>query len=122
MTTGLLTTAGSINLEHGAPSVMLVQASGSTYNVDNYKTAIDKLQKKGGIEQVVVVFPSGSVTRAQQETLLTYAFSHVQAMNQNKRERGLISGSPSTSFASDGIDTIGDASTTGTYVYRSNQF
>jgi len=117
-TGGILTVAGAIVLENGSPAVMLVQASGSVYTEAAYKAAIDKLRTKSNVEQIVVVFPSGSVTRAQQETLLTYAYTHVTNMNNNGRERGLISGSPSALFASDGFDTIGDSETTGTYVYR----
>jgi hypothetical protein len=118
--TGLLTIGGSIVLENGSPAVMLVQASGSAYIEANYKTAIDKLQKKDNIEQLVILFPSGSVTRAQQETLLTYAMSHVLTMSNNGKERGLMCGSPSATFVADGFDTIGDNSTVGTYVYRAN--
>ena len=121
ISTGLLTVAGSLALENGAPGVLLVQASGSSYSEANYKLAIDKLQTKTNIEYVVCVFPSASVTRAQQETLMLYAYTHVLSMSQNKRERGLITGSPSTSFATDGYDSIGDANTTGTYLYRSAQ-
>lgn len=116
--TGIITIAGSIILENGSPGVILVQASGSTYNENNYKTAIDKLQKKDNVSCIVCVFPSGSATRANQESLLTYANSHVLLMNNNGKERGLISGSPSLSTASDGFDTIGDPNTAGTYCYR----
>lgn len=119
-TNGLLSIGGSIVLENGGPAVLLCQVSGSVYNEANYKLAIDKLQKKSNIEQLIILFPSGSVTRAQQESLLTYAYTHVQLMSANKRERGLLSGSPSTYFASDGFDVIGDASTSGTYGYRAN--
>lgn len=118
-TTGILSIAGSIALENGAPAVTLVQASGSVYSEVNYKAAIDKLQKKSNIEQLIVVFPSGSVTRAQQETLLTYAMSHINLMSGVGKERGLICGSPSSYFAqSGGFDSVGDASTDGSYVYR----
>jgi len=118
-TTGILSVAGAINLENGAPAVLVSQASGSAYNETAYKTAIDNLEKYNYIEQVVVVFPSGSVTRSQQETLLVYAFTHVGKMNQNRKERGLMQGSPSDNFASDGFDAIGDPATAGTYTYRS---
>lgn len=117
---GSLTIAGALVLENGAPGVMIVQASGSAYTEAIYRTAIDKLQKKKNIEYVVCVFPSASVTRAQQENTLTYAFNHVTSMSEAGRERGLITGSPSTSFATDGLDTIGDNTTVGTYVYRAN--
>jgi hypothetical protein len=120
VTTGLLTIGGSLALENGSPSVMLVQASGSTYNYAAYTAAIDKLKKKSNIEQLIILFPSGSVSRAQQETLLTYAISHIAQMNTQGRERGLICGSPSAYYTTDGFDTIGDTSTTGTYLYRAN--
>ena len=116
--TGILTVAGAIALENGAPSVILTQASGSSYVEANYKTAIDKLQKKSNVSYVSAVFPSGSVTRANQESLLTYLYSHVQLMSNNKKERGMISGSPSILSASDGFDTIGDISTNPSYAYR----
>lgn len=118
VTDGLLTVGGAIVLENGSPAVMCVQASGSSYVEANYKAAIDKLKKKTNIEQLVILFPSGSVTRAQQETLLNYAVTHVKTMTNNGRERGLMTGSPSAYFASDGFDTIGDESTTSTYRYR----
>lgn len=114
----ILTIGGSLVLENGSPSVILVQASGSTYNYAGYTAAIDKLKKKSNIEQIVILFPSGSVSRAQQETLLTYAISHIAQMNTVGRERGLICGSPSTYFTSDGFDVIGDTSTIPSYVYR----
>lgn len=63
--TGILSVAGTINLENGAPSVLLVQASSSSYNEAAYKLAIDKLLKRSNVEDVVAVFPcDGSVTRA----------------------------------------------------------
>lgn len=118
--TGILSIAGSLVLENGSPGVILVQASGSSYVENNYKTAIDKLQKKDNVSCIVCVFPSGSVTRAQQETLLNYAHTHVLLMNNNGKERGIISGSPSLYTASDGFDIIGDPNTAGTYCYRAN--
>jgi hypothetical protein len=119
-TNGILTVAGSINLENGAPQVILTQASGSVFNVAAYQNAIDLLQKLVNVEQIVCVFPSGSVTRAQQESVFNYAYSHTQYMNTIGRDRGLMSGSPSSYYASDGFDTIGDISTPGTYLYRAN--
>jgi hypothetical protein len=119
--TGLLTIAGTIALENGAPSVLLCQASGSSYNEANYKAAIDKLIKRDNIEDVVVVFPTNSsITRAQQETIITYAMSHVMRANSLGRERGLIYGSPSPQSAPDGINVIGDSSTPGTYIYKAS--
>ncbi len=119
---GMLSIGGSIALENNSPGVMLVQATGTTYDTAAYQAAIDKLQKKSNIEQLVVLFPSGSVTRAQQESLLTYAYTHVKLMNQSGRERGLMLGSPSTGSASDGFDAIGDLSTAASYIYRANQY
>jgi hypothetical protein len=117
---GILTIGGSIALENGAPEVVMVQASGSAFNVSAYQAAIDKLQKLSNIEQIAVVFPSGSVTKAQQETVLNYAYSHTQYCNTIGRDRGIVSGSPSPYYTSDGFDTIGDTGTPGTYLYRSN--
>jgi hypothetical protein len=117
---GSLTIAGSIVLENGSPAVMLVQASGSTYTEAIYKTAIDKLQKKKNLESIICVFPSGSVTAASQQSLQTYAFTHVVTMDNAGRGRGLIDGSPSPYSASDGFDTIGDTTTSRTYCYRAN--
>jgi len=117
---GSLAIAGSIVLENGSPAVILVQASGSSYVEANFKTAIDKLQKKKNIESIVCVFPSGSVTAASQQSLLTYAFTHVLTMDNAGRGRGLVEGSPTSYFATDGYDTIGDITTSGTYCYRAN--
>ena len=114
-TTGMLTIGGSISLENGAPGVTLVQASGSSYNMQAYQNAIDLLQTKTNIEQLIVLFPSGSVTMAQQQALMVYAYSHVLKMSQNNHERGLLLGSPSPYYASDGQDTIGDPTTLNTY-------
>ncbi len=120
VTTGLLTIGGSLALEAGSPAVMLVQASGSVYSYTNYTAAIDKLKKKNNIEQLIILFPSGSVSRTEQETLITYAISHITQMNSQGRERGLLCGSPTTYYTTSGIDTIGDASTSATYLYRAN--
>jgi len=117
-TNGILAVAGSINLENGAPAVLLCQVTSSVYNETAYKDAIDKLKKYDYIEQVVVVFPSGSVTRAQQETVLIYAFNQVMSMNTNRKERGLIQGSPSAGYASGGFDSVGSPSVSGSYTYR----
>jgi hypothetical protein len=118
-TAGILTVAGTIALENGAPSVLLCQASGSSYNETNYKAAIDKLIKRDNIEDVVIVFPTNaSVTRAQQEVIITYAMSHIMRANSLGRERGLVYGSPSVQSAADGINTIGDSSTPGTFIYK----
>jgi hypothetical protein len=117
--TGILTIAGSLALENGSPQVITVQASGSSFNVSAYQAAITQLQKLNNIEQIVCVFPSGSVTAAQQQQVLTFAFSQTQYMNNIGKDTGLMSGSPSALYASDGFDTIGFASQPGTYLYRS---
>jgi len=116
--TGILTVAGSIALENGSPQVIMVQASGSSFNAAAYTTAIDTLQKLDNIEQICIVFPSGSATVAQQQFVLSYAFSHTQLCNTMGKDRGLISGSPSPAYAVDGYDTIGDVNTPDTYLYR----
>lgn len=121
-TTGILTVAGDLVLEQGAAGVMLVQASGSSYSQTAYQSSIDLLQTKNNIEYVMAVFPSASVTRAQQETFQTYQYSHVIQMNNQNRERGMIIGSPSQYYTSDGFNTIGDNSTPGTFCYRANAF
>jgi hypothetical protein len=119
-TNGILAIAGSIAIENGSPAVMLVQSSGSTYSEAAYKTAIDTLKKKKNIESVVCVFPSGSVTAASQQSIITYAYTHVLTMDNANRGRGLMDGSPSPYSASDGFDTIGDTTASGTYCYRAN--
>jgi hypothetical protein len=120
-TTGILSIAGDLVLEQGAQSVMLIQATGSTYSQAAYQTAIDRLKKKSNIEEIICVFPSGSVTRAQQEQLQTYLFSHVTQMVTEGRDRGAMMGSPGPYWSgSDGIDAIGDTTTSGTYCYRAN--
>jgi len=117
--TGILTIAGSIVLENGSPSVILCQASGSSYSEVAYKAAIDKLQKRTNVSDILAVFPSGSVTRVQQESLQTYLISHTQVMNNNKKERGCVLGSPSIyTAASDGFDVIGDTTVNPSYAYR----
>jgi hypothetical protein len=116
--TGILTIAGSVGLENGSPQVITIQASGSSFNMFAYQAAIDQLQKLNNIEQIVCVFPSGSVTAAQQQQLITYAFSHTQYMNNIGKNRGIMSGSPSPAYAADGFDTIGFASQAGTYLNR----
>jgi len=117
-TNGILSVAGSINLENGAPAVLLCQVTSSVYNEAAYKAAIDKLKKYDYIENIAVVFPSGSVTRAQQETVLIYAFNHVMSMNDSRKERGLVQGSPSAEYASGGFDSVGSPSVSGSYTYR----
>lgn len=119
-TTGILSVAGGINLENGAPGVMLCQATGS--NSTAYKAAIDKLLKKTNIEDIVVVFPSGSAgwTATERNTVINYVASHINRAAAIGRERGLVFGSCGPDYQSDGFDVIGDASTPSTYLYTSN--
>lgn len=116
-----ITIAANLAIENGAPAVMTVQATGSVFNVTAYKNAIDKLQKKTNIEDIIVVFPSGTA-RASQEEVISYAYGHISLMNSQNRERGLFFGSPTTYYSSTGTDAIGDASTSGTYAYIANAY
>jgi hypothetical protein len=115
---GILSAAGSVVLENGSPAVMVVQVEGDAqvFNEGAYKLAIDKLQKKDNISYIVPMFPSGSVTRSDQDKIVTYAYTHTQLMNNNARERGLIVGSPSEGYAEGGFDEIGDALTSLSYL------
>ena len=119
-TEGILTVGGSIVLENGSPAVMCIQVNSTSFNQMKYQDAIDLLKKKDKIEDLVILFPSGSVTTAQQEAVQAYAFQHVAYCNQItiKKERSLICGSPSEDFATNGFDTIGDSTVTGSYSGR----
>ena len=125
-TTGCLTVAGSIALENGSPAVILCQISGSQPSEALYRSAIDQLRKKSNIEEVIVVFPSGSLPQNIRNNVHTYLFQHVQLMNLAQRWRGMFYGVGSPNYnPSDGLsvfDTIGDTSTAGSYVFVANQF
>jgi hypothetical protein len=119
---GILTAAATLVLENGSPGVMVVQVEGDagTFNETNYKNAIDKLEKKRDISYIIPVFPSGSVSRAEQETIISYLFTHVQKMNNIGKERGIMVGTPSGDFADGGFDAIGDVDTAQSYIGRAN--
>lgn len=127
-TTGILTVGGSIVLENGSPGVLVVQAQGSTFNRQNYYNAIDMLKKKDLIEDVICLFPTGSmgsgVTNSDVEAVQAYLYQHVQWCNQIyvKKERGMGVGQPSVNYMSDGFDLIGDQNTPESYVGRSTAF
>lgn len=121
-TTGCLTVAGSIALENGAPAVICVQVSGSMadMSVAKYRDAIDKLRKKSNVEEIVCIFPSGSLTPVTfRDDVQTYLFQHTQLMNIKGRWRGMYYGvgspyyNPSTTGAN---DTIGDSATAVSYI------
>jgi len=115
-TNGILSIAGSINLENGAPGVVICQASGST--VAGYTSAIDKLLKKINIEDLVIVFPSGSIwSNSDRNTVINYAISHLNSAGAIGRERCLIFGSQNNDYSPDGFDLIGDAATPSSYIY-----
>lgn len=114
--TGMLSIGGSINLENGAPGVTLCQATGST--VQGYKDAIDKLLKKTNIEDIVILFASGSAWSAvDRNTVINYAISHLNRAAAQDRERGLLFGSAGPDYNPGGFDAIGDAATPSTYLY-----
>lgn len=115
-TTGILTIAGKLVLENGSPAVTICQASSS---VQGYKDALDKLLKKTNIEDVVVVFPT-TFASADRSSVINYALSHLDRAAAIHRERGLIFGSYSTDYAAGGFDTIGDISTSNTYLYTAS--
>ena len=126
--TGCLTVAGSIALENGAPAVITCQISGSI-STQAYRDAIDKLRKKPNIEEIVVVFPSGSLPTATfREDVYTYLFQHTQQMDIQGRWRGMYYGPGSPHYnaaggSSDGIfDLIGDPSTPQSYIGKATQY
>lgn len=126
--TGCLTIAGSIALENGAPAVITCQVSGSI-STQSYRDAIDKLRKKSNIEDILVVFPSGSLpTPTFREDVHTYLFQHTQQMSIQGRWRGMFYGAGSAYYdaggnVSDGIfDAIGDSSTPQSYIGKAVQY
>ena len=125
---GCLTIAGSLALENGAPAVITCQTSGSI-SVQGYRDAIDKLRKKANVEDIMVVFPSGSLpTPTFREDVHTYLFQHTQQMSVQSRWRGMFygPGSPYYNAAGgpgDGIyDNIGDPSTPESYIGKAVQY
>lgn len=121
-TTGCLTVAGSIALENGAPAVICVQASGSATapTAAMYRDAIDKLRKKSNIEEVVCIFPSGSLTPVTiRDDVQTYLFQHTQLMGIKGRWRGMFYGVGSPYYnptTMGSTDTIGDSATAVSYI------
>ena len=123
---GSLAIGGSIVLENGSPAVVLCQVSGSTPTESGYRTAIDKLRKKTNIEEVVLLFPTGSLAAGLRMNSHVYLYQHVQLMNLAERWRGMFFsvGSPyyNPADSSSVFDTIGDSSTAGTYLGVASQF
>jgi len=121
-TTGCLTVAGSLALENGAPAVICVQASGSidTISVADYRNAIDKLRKKSNIEEIVCIFPSGSMSPVTfRDDVQTYLFQHTQLMGLKSRWRGMYYGTASPYYnptTMGATDAIGDSATAVSYI------
>ena len=113
---GCLTIAGSIALENGAPAVICVQTSGSATapTAEQYRLAIDKLRKKSTVEEVVCVFPSGSLSPVTlRDDVQTYLFQHTQLMGSKGRWRGMYYGVGSPYYnptTMGSTDAIGDPS------------
>ena len=110
---GILAMAGNLVLENGSPAAYVVQidADVAAYDASAYKAAIDLLQKKSDVSYVIATFPSGSVSKTQQEEIQSYLYTHTQLMNNNGRERGMVLGNPSEDFAVGGYDAIADYNT-----------
>jgi len=125
-TSGSLTIAASIALENGAPAVIVCQVSGSlaSFSVANYRDAIDKLRKKSAIEEVIAIFPSGSLpTSTFRNDVQTYLFQHTQLMNLNGRWRGMYYGVSSPLYnPSESFDLIGDSSVSNSYIGKAKAF
>jgi hypothetical protein len=97
---GILAMAGDMVLEEGAPGVWLAQSE--TDDVAGYKAAIDKLKRITSVSYVGAVFPSGSWSQANVETIQAYLKSHCQQMEQMSRERAAVIGDLNTLTASTG--------------------
>jgi hypothetical protein len=124
-TTGSLTTAASIVLENGSPAVIVCQVSGSlsNYSVSSYRDAIDKLRKKSAVEEIIAIFPSGSLpTSTFRDDVHTYLFQHVQLMNSVGRWRGMYYGVPSPKYNPNGFDLIGDATISNSYIGKASTY
>ena len=125
--TGMLTIAGSIALENGSPAVVLCQVSGSL-SAANYRTAIDKLRKRTDVEEIILVFPSGSLPPNIRTDTHTYLFQHTQLMNTVQKWRGMYYsvGSPWYN-PEDGLSifydtSIGDPNTAGSFIGNAVSF
>lgn len=124
-TTGSLTTAASIVLENGSPAVIVCQVSGSlsNYSVSSYRDAIDKLRKKSAVEEIIAIFPSGSLpTSSFRDDVHSYLFQHVQLMNSVGRWRGMYYGVPSPKYNPNGFDLIGDATISNSYIGKATTY
>jgi hypothetical protein len=124
-TSGSLSVAGSLALENGAPAVICVQVSGSSTNptAAAYRDAIDKLRKKSNIEEIVCIFPSGSLTPSTlRDDVQTYLFQHTQLMGMKGRWRGMFYGCASPYYNPTGFDTIGDSSTPASYLGKASAY
>jgi len=125
-TVGSLTTAASIALENGAPAVIVCQVSGSAASpsVAKYRDAIDKLRKKSAVEEIIAIFPSGSLpTSTFRNEVQTYLFQHTQLMNLTGRWRGMYYGVSSPRYnPTESFDTIGDSSISESYVGKALAF
>jgi len=120
-TTGILSVAGAAVLENGAPQVMLVQASGSSFSLSAYQAAIDSLKAKTNIRSVVAVLPSGS-SITDWMNVHAYLAAHVQQMYANPQTtRNMFVGTPSPTYAVGGFNIIGDAQTPNSYCYYATQ-
>ena len=109
VSTGILSIAGRMALENGAPAVILCQVSGSE-TAANYLTTINKLKKQHNIGYVSVVFSSGSMSLANMRVVHGYLKTHADQMSQPSvgLERGAMIGDSSDVYAvSDGIDIEG---------------
>ncbi len=119
VSTGVLSIAGQMALENGAPAVILCQVSGSE-TAANYLTAINKLQKQHNVGYVMAVFSSGSITLANMRTVQGYLKTHADQMSQPSvgLERGVIVGDSSDVYASAGGISIEGATEISDYTAR----
>lgn len=101
-TCGVLTVAGNLVLENGAPGVWLCQSESN--DVTGYGAAIDKIRRIKGIKSIHAVMPSGSWTQTNINSVHALLFTHCQTMSgdQFQQERVTIIGDASTKFASSG--------------------
>lgn len=124
-TSGSLSVAGSLALENGAPAVICVQVSGSATapTAAAYRDAIDKLRKKSNVEEIVCIFPSGSLTPSTlRDDVQTYLFQHTQLMGTKGRWRGMYYGTASPYYNPTGFDTVGDSSVANSYIGKATAY
>jgi len=103
--TGSLTTAANIAFENGAPGVIVCQVSGSTAVAANYGAALEVLLKRNDIEDIIPVFPSGTLSNVRSSTL-PYLISHCLTAANFGKERGFIYGASSPYLCSGSVDTV----------------